>query len=365
MPAPVAAAAALAVKGHAWRRVRRLLLLTAPPVLAGLMALWLLIWLVLAGLDRDDDQGGATGGGACTLGASAPAGLAALAPEQVGNAQVIVAVGRQMGVPAYGWVIGVATALQESGLRNLSFGDRDSLGLFQQRAGWGTVAERMDPGTAARMFFGGSRGNPGLLQIPGFSSMTLTAAAQAVQRSAFPTAYAKWQPLATQVVASPAVLSATCLDNAAFVGDGTTGARAVAAALRYLGTPYSWGGGGPTGPTEGFGRGAGTVGFDCSGLIQYAWHAAGVTLPRVADQQADAFPAIPVGQPLQAGDLMFFQSPADPPGLYHHAGIADGQGNMVHSPRTGKTVEVVHDVLQNAYYASQFARAVRPVPPHG
>ena len=145
--------------------------------------------------------------------------------EQLVNAQTIVAVGRQAKVPAYGWVVAVATAMQESGLRNLDHGDRDSLGLFQQRAGWGSDSLRMEAATAAGMFYtGGRNAAPGLLQIPGWESMPLTMAAQAVQRSAFPDAYAKWQRVAEQVVADPSVLSAVCSGGEGFVSDGWQGA---------------------------------------------------------------------------------------------------------------------------------------------
>jgi cell wall-associated NlpC family hydrolase len=194
--------------------------------------------------------------------------------------------------------------------------------------------------------------------------MPLTLAAQAVQRSAFPAAYAKWQTLAVQVVGDPSVLSAVCAGSHGsdgFVGDGTEGSTVFAAALRYLGTPYSWGGGGPRGPGRGFGVGASTIGFDCSSLVQYAWqHGAGIVLPRVTDVQAMATAHLPPGEPLRAGDLLFFHDPTDPTGSYHHVGIYDGNGNMVHAPRTGKTVEVVHDVFADPYYSAQFALATRP-----
>lgn len=120
--------------------------------------------------------------------------------EMRANAAVIVGVGRQLGVSDYGLVISLATAMQESTLRNLNWGDLDSQGLFQQRpsAGWGTVSQVTDPVHASRLFFGGPS-NPnkgitrGLLDIPGWQSMTVTQAAQAVQISAHPDAYAKWE----------------------------------------------------------------------------------------------------------------------------------------------------------------------------
>jgi len=114
-------------------------------------------------------------------------------------ASIIIQVGRSMGVPDYGIVIALATAAQESTLRNLDWGDRDSVGLFQQRPsqGWGTVEQLTDPWESSRRFYGGP-GVPtrGLLDIAGWQSMPLTVAAQAVQISAYPDAYAKWEPSA-------------------------------------------------------------------------------------------------------------------------------------------------------------------------
>jgi LysM repeat protein len=123
-----------------------------------------------------------------------------LTAEMRTNAEVIHRVGRSLGVSDYGIAIAFATAMQESSLKNLNFGDRDSVGLFQQRPskGWGTVDQIMDPEYSARAFFGGSTGPNfgkvrGLLDIQNWSSMTLTQAAQAVQVSAFPEAYQKWE----------------------------------------------------------------------------------------------------------------------------------------------------------------------------
>ncbi len=116
------------------------------------------------------------------------------------NASVIVQVGRDLGVPDYGIVIALATAMQESSLRNINWGDRDSVGLFQQRpsSGWGSVEQIMDPAFASKAFYGGSNSptpgrTRGLLDISGWQSMELTVAAQRVQISAYPDAYAKWE----------------------------------------------------------------------------------------------------------------------------------------------------------------------------
>jgi LysM repeat protein len=119
-----------------------------------------------------------------------------LTAEMRTHAATIIRVGRELGVPQYGIVIALATAMQESTLRNLSWGDRDSVGLFQQRpsSGWGTAADLQIPSHAARLFYVGRSGyTRGLLDIPGWRSMTLTQAAQAVQISAYPNHYAKWE----------------------------------------------------------------------------------------------------------------------------------------------------------------------------
>src|SRR5262249_39844192 len=127
--------------------------------------------------------------------ASAAAGAGALTRprEQITNATTIIATGITLGVPARGQIIALATALQESRLRNLTYGDRDSLGLFQQRPsqGWGTAAQILDPVYATTRFY------RALLKIDGWQQLTVAQAAQAVQRSADGSRYAQWEPLAT------------------------------------------------------------------------------------------------------------------------------------------------------------------------
>ena len=123
-----------------------------------------------------------------------------LSPAMAANARTIIAVGKQRGVPSYGIIIALSAAAQESGLLDLTFGDRDSVGLFQQRpsTGWGPTAALENPTYASELFYGGPS-NPnrgvtrGLLDIPGWQSMSVTQAAQAVQISAAPNAYAKWE----------------------------------------------------------------------------------------------------------------------------------------------------------------------------
>ncbi|MDQ0868659.1 hypothetical protein QFZ70_001132 [Arthrobacter sp. V1I9] len=121
-------------------------------------------------------------------------GTAELAPDQAEYASLITAVAVQRGLPPRAASIALATAMQESKLRNIAHGDQagpDSRGLFQQRPsqGWGTEAQVMDPYYAANAFY------DALVQIPGYESMDITEAAQTVQRSAFPTAYAQHEQM--------------------------------------------------------------------------------------------------------------------------------------------------------------------------
>jgi hypothetical protein len=140
------------------------------------------------------------GSGTPPAGAGAWPTVGTWSSEQVTNAATIVAVGQQMHVPARGWVIAVATAMQESGLHNLgdqgSANDTDSLGLFQQRAsqGWGTPAQILDPAYAATQFY------KRLIQVANWQDLPLTVAAQDVQRSAYPDAYGKWEDDAFMLV---------------------------------------------------------------------------------------------------------------------------------------------------------------------
>ncbi len=121
-----------------------------------------------------------------------------LSPDQAANAATISAVGTTRGLPERAVTIALATALQESALRNLDHGDRDSLGLFQQRPsqGWGTPAQVMDPVYASGKFY------EHLAEVPGYSRLPLTVAAQRVQKSGFPQAYAKHEPDATLLAAA-------------------------------------------------------------------------------------------------------------------------------------------------------------------
>jgi len=123
--------------------------------------------------------------------------VAELDPDQAGNAAIIAMVAGKRGMPARAVSIAIATAIQESKLRNINYGDRDSLGLFQQRPsqGWGTRKQIADPVYATNAFY------DVLAKVDGYQTMEITKVAQKVQRSAFPDAYADHEPEA-RVIAS-------------------------------------------------------------------------------------------------------------------------------------------------------------------
>jgi hypothetical protein len=137
---------------------------------------------------------------------SVDGGTVTVTAEQARNAATIAGVGRDRGLPERAVVIALATAQQESGLRNLDYGDRDSLGLFQQRPsqGWGTPEQVQDPVYAAGRFY------DWLVTVPGWETGRLTEVAQAVQRSGFPEAYQKHEPMAAELGAALAANTLTC-----------------------------------------------------------------------------------------------------------------------------------------------------------
>ncbi|WP_338896247.1 heavy metal transporter [Streptomyces sp. TG1A-60] len=157
----------------------------------------------------------------------------AFTPEQAANAATISAVGTSRDLPERAVTIALATALQESSLRNIDYGDRDSLGLFQQRPsqGWGTKEQIQDPVYAAGEFY------EHLVKVDGYEELPLTVAAQRVQRSGFPEAYAKHEPDATLLAAALTGRTAatlTCEGRRETTGVGTVyagGPDAVRAAL--------------------------------------------------------------------------------------------------------------------------------------
>lgn len=127
-----------------------------------------------------------------------------LTEQQIDNARLIIGIGRGGDFDDRAIRIALMTALQESSLRNLDAGDRDSIGLFQQRPsqGWGEPDRLNDPIYATKSFYGINPEieNPGLEQIDDWHTMSPTEAAQAVQRSGLPDAYEQWESLADDLI---------------------------------------------------------------------------------------------------------------------------------------------------------------------
>jgi cell wall-associated NlpC family hydrolase len=272
--------------------------------------------------------------------ADVPASTSAdgLASSQITDAQIIYSVSVSLGLQQQAAVIAIATAMQESRLENIDYGTADSLGLFQQRPsqGWGTPAEIMNPVYAATAFY------EALVKVPGWQQLPLTVAAQAVQHSGYPDAYAQWQQIATTLVEQLSGATAECLsgNGLGVPASGTTAIppgwylptgtpRAVQIAIAYalgqLGKPYLWGGTGP-------------AGYDCSGLVMMAYQAAGIDLPRTTFQQVDVgTPVYNVAQ-LQPGDLLFTAGSDGSDTEPGHVGMFIGDGLVVQAPQTGEPI---------------------------
>ena len=162
--------------------------------------------------DVSDQAGGCGSTAAVNVDAKFP-NVGSLGPDQMRNAAIIISVGQQMKVPPRGWIIAIATALQESRLRNLpnlgQRNDHDSVGLFQQRPsqGWGTVEQIMDPVYSTKKFY------EKMLQVQNWETRALTDVAQTVQRSAFPDAYAKHELFASLIVNTLAGGAARAVGN--------------------------------------------------------------------------------------------------------------------------------------------------------
>jgi hypothetical protein len=238
----------------------------------------------------------------------------ALNDTQRSNAQIIYTVGVQLGIPYRGEIIAIATALQESHLINHNVAtDHDSLGLFQQRpsAGWGTPAQILNPVYASTAFYNRLR------QVPDWQQLPLAQAAQAVQRSAFPDAYAKWEPMATQLashvgselgLAIPGDLE-QCVSICPTITAGASGICVEAATV--FGRAQSWltawsGGpvpylssGDPADWFEGYRR-------DCSGYVSMAL---GLDGPGLNTSELAARSTVIAKFDLQPGDLLINTAP--------------------------------------------------------
>ena len=284
---------------------------------------------------------------------------------QLERAATIIAVGNSENIPANGQVIALMASLTESTLRVLANptavpqsvnypndgdgSDHDSLGLFQMRpsTGWGSVANLMDPVWSSRAFYGGpdgpNHGSPaGLLDVPNWQTLSLGAAAQAVEVSQYPDRYANYEPVAGKIASTLTGVTLTgsqCLTGSTGTGNlppGFPGAF-IADAEKEIGLPYVWGGGTYTGPS-GIGSDGRGPGFDCSGLVMYAAYQASGGKVRLLHYTGDQ---INETQPVswadkQPGDIIFYTYPGA--SVPHHVVIYLGGNRILQAPETGQNV---------------------------
>lgn len=354
--------------------------------LAGVAVVLSFVMVLLIAIAADQDARGDDGlsGVVCAPPGAPGATVAGFGGRQLVNAGLVVAVGKEMGLPQRAWVVATAAAMAESHLAVLANtavpesltlphegvgADHDSVGLFQQRPSWGPVAQRMDPRGSARLFL------RRLVAVPGWEALPLTVAAQRVQASAFPEAYARWEQPANAVVGS--VQGIAC-GPGAVVGQpgqrvalpGNPRAEVVVnAALAQVGVPYAWGGGDAHGPTRGISDGGGAadragdrnkVGFDCSGLALFAYAQIGVAVPHQTQAIWAAFqPAVTDLAAVRPGDLILLSDNGRASGV-HHVAIYLGDGRVVEAPQSGEVVKVTMGIWQSPYWSRQFMGAVRP-----
>lgn len=193
-------------------------------------------WAVAAVLGRADDVPQAV---RCSAGLEGTDWY--LEPDQAETVALLAGTAQQRALPARALTIAIATAMQESKLRNIEHGDRDSLGIFQQRPsqGWGTEAEILDPVYATGRFY------DALVQVPGYEDMAVTEAAQAVQRSAYPEAYGAHEALARAWASAMYGYSSAAVTCTLGDADGPGDVEAVVArAQRDLGIPATVAGSG-------------------------------------------------------------------------------------------------------------------------
>lgn len=245
--------------------------------------------------------------------------------DQKGIVSLIISIGKQRNMSPRAWQVAIQAGMTESKLRNLTHGDRDSLGIFQMRPsmGWGSVAQVTDPPYQINKFFDVLEG------VPGWENRRPGEAAQAVERSGFPGRYHSWEQMAVHLVENLGQITDVggCGEGVgAALPPNQAAAASIQFALREQGKPYVWG---ATGPSS----------YDCSGLMLRAYESAGIILPRVSRQQYTAGAMLPVEQ-AQPGDLLFWGYDSADPSTIHHVAMYLGDGKMVEAQQTGVPVHI-------------------------
>jgi hypothetical protein len=266
-----------------------------------------------------------------------------LTDEQRTTVANIISIGRKRQLSPLAWQVAIQAGMTESGLRSLDYGDRDSLGIFQMRPsmGWGTPQQVTDPEYAINKFY------DVLLKLPEWEQQRPGDSAQDVERSAFPDRYHNWEAMAAFLISKEGDVSdpAGCGES---VGEYLLASNAAGTAIEFtkqqLGEPYLWGGNGPDA-------------WDCSGILVKAFGAAGVKIPRVANDQYMAGGAYLPVRDAKAGDLIFWATNTADPVTVHHVAMYLGNDEYIHAPQTGDVVKISK---VNWNYHELMPLAVRP-----
>jgi len=312
--------------------------------IAGIIAL---IVAIVVAIDPDSVPGGSSAcgisGAAVQVTGDMPASVGQYSGDQLTNAAAILTIGSQRGVPALAQEVTLIAAMTESSLHNDTGGDRDSAGLFQMRPsqGWGTYAQVTDISFAINEFY------DRLTQLPNWQTMEPGAAAQAIERSAFPDRYATHEAQAAQIMnALSGVKAVAVSDTTSGLTCGSGGSNTTVAgeqaptgphaaqiqqvidfAKQQLGKNYVLGGAGPDV-------------WDCSGLTMKAYATIGIDIDDVHSSSVQYHNGIARGQmhPLsevQPGDLIFWGG-ANP----DHVAISLGGNMILAATKPGDVVKI-------------------------
>ncbi|MBO0840242.1 MAG: C40 family peptidase [Sciscionella sp.] len=308
------------------------------PVLVVVLAVALFAAVVVNGvldsaIDGAQQSAAASGGCDATLGPFTGSGdgnaqAANLTAEQKQTVALIVSVGKKRNLPPLAWQVAIQAGMTESGLRNLTYGDRDSLGIFQMRPSqnWGNASQVTNADYEVNKFF------DVLLSVPNWQHQRPGDSAQDVERSAFPDRYSHWEALGAALVKNVGNVSdpTGCGASAGNLLPPPTAAAGVAErfALAQQGKPYLWGA--STNDQNA---------FDCSSLMLQSYRSAGITLPRVSAQQFHAGALLPVRQ-AQPGDLLFWAYDPNDPASIHHVAMYLGNNQIVEAPENNVPVRV-------------------------
>jgi len=333
--------------------------LVAIAPVVGIVVVVVLLFTIITGAG-DDDAAAATCGASGTVSGTAvsvqsgdlPAKVGPYSGDQVKNAAAIISIGKQRGLTQHAQQTALMAAMTESTLNNLSGGDRDSAGLFQMRPsqGWGTQAQVTDISYAINLFY------ERLVKVPGWDSMSPGEAAQSVEGSAFPDAYATKAANAVEMMNALSGVTVSTVSQTT-EGAACTAGAAAGAAAGGTNTVMAAGEQPATGPHAaqinqviGFAKqqlgkdyvlgGAGPNVWDCSGLTKVAYAQIGISIDAGHSATTQWRNGVASGRmhPLseaQPGDLIFWGG-----NDASHVGISLGGDMMIAAPKPGDVVKI-------------------------